>query len=256
MTRHLLGLTVTGCALVAVLLVTAPLGAQVPDEFTNLKIFDKNIGKQELLGYMKGWTRALGVRCNHCHVGPDNLQGMDFATDEKEHKRATRAMVEMVMAINGQYLGSWEDEHHEEEGEEHGVTCFTCHRGQPEPPEKITSILGETAMNDGADAAIAKYEELKKEYYGAGLYDFREGIFGDIAQEAVDAGKIDEANEMLRAALQLFPESADLNAFLGMGLLQAGDTAGASAAFDKALELDPQNRNAKRGKTMLERSGQ
>ena len=248
-------LTVVGCLLAGALLA-APAGAQVPDEFTNLKIFDKNIGKQELIGYMKGWTKALGVRCNHCHVGPDNLQGMDFATDEKEHKRATRAMVKMVMTINNEYLGSWQGEAHEDDGQKHGVTCFTCHRGQPEPPAKITSILGETAMKDGADAAIAQYKELKQEHYGSGLYDFREGVFGELAQEAVEAGDVDGAVQILRSALELYPESADLNAFLGMGLIQADDTAGAADAFDKALSLDPDNANAKRGRTMLDRMKQ
>lgn len=256
MTRPTTLLTLMAIAVAIMLIPASPSHAQVPDEFTNLKLFDKNIGKQELIGYMKGWTKALGVRCNHCHVGPDNLQGMDFATDDKEHKRATRSMVEMVMAINGQYLGSWEDEHHEEEGEEHGVTCFTCHRGQPEPPEKITSILGATAADKGVDAAMTQYGELKKEHYGAGLYDFREGVFGELAQEAVDAGKVDTANEILRSALEIYPESADLHAFLGMGLIQAGDAEGAATAFDKALALDPENRNAKRGKTMLERMQQ
>ena len=70
--------TLAGCCLAALLLMTAPLCAQVPDEFTNLKVLDKDIGKQDLIGIMKGWAGGLGVRCNHCHVGPDNLQGLSL----------------------------------------------------------------------------------------------------------------------------------------------------------------------------------
>ena len=254
--RSIMRLAAVGCAAAAVLLLSVPINAQVPDEFTNLKLLDKDIGKRELIGIMRSFATSLGVRCNHCHVGPDNLQGMDFATDEKEHKRAARAMVEMVMAINSQYMGSWEDHAHEGEGEHDGVTCFTCHRGQPEPPLKITSILGETATSDGVDAAMTQYSELKAEHYGAGVYDFREEIFSEIAQEAFAAGQPEVAIETLRASLELFPENADLHATLGMALMQSGDTEGATDSFDAALELDPENASAQRGKTMLERSQQ
>lgn len=240
------------CSLTILLVLAAPLSAQVPDEFTNLKVLDKEIGKQELIGIMRGWSGALGVRCNHCHVGPDNLQGMDFADDEKEHKRAARAMLEMAIAINSQYIGSWEESG--SEGEHQGVNCFTCHRGQPKPPTKLTSILSKTAESEGVDAAMAQYKELKAEHFGAGVYDFRERIFGELAQDAFEAGEVDTAMQILRSSLEIYPESADLHAFMGMALLQSGDAEGAAGKFDEALALDPDNVNAKRGKTMLERS--
>jgi tetratricopeptide (TPR) repeat protein len=233
------------------MLAVAPLGAQIPDEFTNLKVLDKDIGKQQLINIMRAWSKSLGVRCSHCHVGPDNLQGMDFATDEKEHKRAARSMLEMAIAINGEYIGSWEESG--DGGKHQRVSCFTCHRGQSKPPRKLTSILGETIESEGVDAAMAQYEELKSEHLGAGLYDFRERIFGELAQESFEAGSSDIAIQILEGALAVYPQSADLYAFLGMALVQTGDAEGAAAKFDKALELDPDNVNAKRGKTMLER---
>lgn len=247
-------ITLTACALAALLLPTIPLNAQVPDDFTNLKVLDKDIGKGELIDIMKSWAGGLGVRCNHCHVGPDNLQGMDFATDEKEHKRAARAMLEMAIAINRQYIGSWEEGSSGGEKKYQFVSCFTCHRGQPKPPRKLASILSETALDDGADAAVAQYKELKEEYYGAGLYDFREGVFGDLAQQVLEAGRLDTAMHILRSSVDLYPESADLHAFLGMALLQSEDEEGAAKEFDEALKLDPENGNARRGKMMLERS--
>ena len=250
MTQVIQRLTLAASALAALLLLTAPMSAQVPDEFTNLKVLGKDIGKQQLIGIMKAWTGALGVRCNHCHEGPDNLQGMDFATDEKEHKRAARSMLEMVMAINNEYIGSWDES--VSEGKHQGVNCFTCHRGQPKPPQKLTSILSKTAEAEGVDAAMAQYNELKTEHFGAGLYDFRERIFGELAQDAFEAGNMEAAMQILQSSLEIYPESADLHAFLGMALLQTGDAAGAGAKFDEALALDPENVNAKRGKTMLE----
>ena len=251
MTQVIQRLTLAVFALAALLLLTAPMSAQVPDEFTNLKVLDKDIGKQQLIGIMKAWSGALGVRCNHCHEGPDNLQGMDFATDKKEHKRAARSMLEMAMAINTEYIGSWDESG--SEGKHQGVNCFTCHRGQPKPPQKLTSILSKTAEAEGVDAAMAQYNELKTEHFGAGLYDFRERIFGELAQDAFEAGNMEAAMQILQSSLEIYPESADLHAFLGMALLQTGDAAGAGVKFDEALALDPENVNAKRGKTMLER---
>src|SRR3954469_14536287 len=45
-----------------------------------------------------GYSRALGVRCTHCHV-----EG-DFASDEKRPKQAAREMAAMHHAINQQLL--------------------------------------------------------------------------------------------------------------------------------------------------------
>ena len=103
---------------------------------------------------------------------------------------------------------------------------------------------------------MARYSELKAEHYGAGVYDFREGIFGEIAQDAFGAGQPEVAIEILQASLKLFPDAADLHATLGLALMQSGDTAGAAQSFDKALELDPENASAQRGKTILERAQQ
>ena len=53
------------CLILALLcLVAVPVTAQVPDEFTNLKIFPKEIGKRELVSAMRQFAGALGVRCN------------------------------------------------------------------------------------------------------------------------------------------------------------------------------------------------
>ena len=49
----------------ALLLGTAPGAAQIPDEFTNLKLLPKDIEKRQLIGTMRDWAGGLGVRCNH-----------------------------------------------------------------------------------------------------------------------------------------------------------------------------------------------
>jgi Photosynthetic reaction centre cytochrome C subunit len=81
-------------------------GAQIPDTFENLKVLPKDIDKAHLVSLMRDVAGALGVRCNACHVGPEDLVEMDFASDEKRAKRVAREMFRMVNAINHDHLAS------------------------------------------------------------------------------------------------------------------------------------------------------
>jgi thioredoxin reductase len=54
--------------LVILLASSSTFGKFPPDELTNLKVLPKDISFPELMTNMKGFTQALGVRCEHCHV--------------------------------------------------------------------------------------------------------------------------------------------------------------------------------------------
>ena len=67
------------------LMLSAPtLLAQIPDSFENLKVFPKDIGKEELVGQMRDMSAALGVRCTFCHheKTPGDHRSIDWASDE------------------------------------------------------------------------------------------------------------------------------------------------------------------------------
>jgi len=84
----------------------------------NLKVLHGIHSRDQLLNVMRGFTEALGVKCEFCH-STDN-----FASDEKIQKRTARVMIQMVANVNGNYLA----------GPQLGkVTCFTCHRGASIP---------------------------------------------------------------------------------------------------------------------------
>src|SRR5262245_60488717 len=82
------------------LLVASSASAQIPDKFTNLQVLPKDISKAELVMTMRSLAGDLGFRCHNCHVGPDDLTGMDFAIDEKPTKKVAREMLKMVQTIN------------------------------------------------------------------------------------------------------------------------------------------------------------
>jgi Photosynthetic reaction centre cytochrome C subunit len=84
----------------------------------NLKVLHGIHSRDQLLNVMRGFTEALGVKCEFCH-NTDN-----FASDEKIQKRTARVMIRMVANIDGSYLDGPQMEK---------VTCFTCHRGASIP---------------------------------------------------------------------------------------------------------------------------
>ena len=92
----------------------------------NLKVLPNDIPRQRLMGYMQAFNRALGVRCDHCHVD-------DKAKDEKPEKEVARAMLKMVMNLHENAKDFLPD------GRDQKLNCWTCHRGSakiemPAPP--------------------------------------------------------------------------------------------------------------------------
>ena len=98
-------------------------------EFKNLRVLPVNITHDELIATMRGFARALGTRCEHCHVEnpPGSKDRFDFASDKKPEKNVARTMLRMTRAVNADYLSKVN---------EHGqtVTCINCHLGHTVPP--------------------------------------------------------------------------------------------------------------------------
>jgi tetratricopeptide (TPR) repeat protein len=220
------------------LALTLPLGAQIPTKYTNLKVLPADIERPALVFTMRNIAGSLGVRCDHCHVGgdPETLRGVDFASDSLPSKRTARRMLEMVRAINQDYVAAIAPD----STRRIEVTCFTCHRGvqRPEPLERILIRL---ATTEGLPAAMTEYRKLRGTYYGRAAYDFGEGIL-PWAAELLLATRPDLSLELLRSNLEFFPSSAPTYSLMGRISLQRGDTAQAIAHFTRALELLPGDR--------------
>ncbi len=95
-----------------------PAPAQTDDKpaeqvYKNIQVM-KGMPASRLMSAMNRLAQSLGVDCSHCHV-PDALD-----KDDKPAKQTARKMFEMVRTINAT-LGA------------NRVSCYTCHRGQPQP---------------------------------------------------------------------------------------------------------------------------
>ena len=126
-------------AVLVSLLAVAPLarpavaqapGKFPPDSLVNTKVFPHNTPVTEVLGAMRNFTTALGVRCGFCHVGKEGapISSYDFASDEKRTKKTARQMMLMLAEVNRRL-----DTLPERKNPGLMATCNTCHRGVNRP---------------------------------------------------------------------------------------------------------------------------
>ena len=216
--------------------------AQIPDTFENLKVLPKDITKGELVGRMREFAGALGVRCNHCHVGENvmTLEGFDWSSDAKETKQVARGMIKMIAEINGKLLPGTG------RSEAGPIGCITCHRGL-EVPRTLKAVLREVVEAEGVDAAIERYKELREEYHGRGAYDFGLPTLSATA-EWLARQKKDVAGALTIQKLnaELNPDNPNVYFLLGQLYAASGDKNLAVATFEHLLELQPDNVWAKK----------
>lgn len=213
----------------------------VPEPPKNLQILPKDIPRPELIGVMAAFARGLGVQCSYCHVQEPTDGHDDMAADDKPPKKTARIMMKMMTDLNAR-LGT---EVGKPAAEMTRVQCVTCHRGIA-IPKQIADILVEADNSKGVQAAIAQYRDLRKQYYGSMAYDFTETGLTVPAQQLVAANKPDDALALLQLNVEFFPRSAATYAGMAAAYTRKSDRANAIKSFEKVLEIDPQNQNARR----------
>jgi tetratricopeptide (TPR) repeat protein len=214
--------------------------AEIPDTFSNLEVFPKDIGKRQLLGAMRDFSSALGVKCTFCHIQkvPGEFDSIDWASDQLEHKQTARGMMNMTRNINSELLPA-------ATGAPGGrVTCITCHRGL-EDPRTLRDVLLDTIEKDGAETGAARYQELAEEDYGSGSYDFSPSTLTGVAETlAQSRGDMDGAVVILDLAVEVNPDDVATHLMRSQLLIFHGDKDGAIASAKRVLELDPNNEQA------------
>jgi tetratricopeptide (TPR) repeat protein len=237
MTR--LGLAPLVAAAAAALLAPAASLAQwPPDTLENLKVLPDTMPVRQLIDLMAGFTRALGVRCTHCHVGEENrpLETYDFPSDEKLAKRKAREMLRMVQAINGEHLTALE----ERQDPPVQVQCITCHRGVT-TPRTLQEVLLLAYQTGGLDSTLATYGALRRRYYGSAAYDFGEVPLTDVAGTVARRGRLDDAVRLHALNVEQNPDSRFAKQQHGrMALLQAFTTLGPDSGLARYQTLRTQ----------------
>jgi tetratricopeptide (TPR) repeat protein len=221
-------------AALAALAMASGAAAQIPDKFTNLQVLPKDIPRNQLVQIMRGFAGALGVRCQHCHVGsvPEDLRTFDFASDEKETKKVARVMLRMMQEINTHLLP--------QTGRTPLVTvqCVTCHHGLTKP-QPLVDVLSATMEKDGVEAAIKEYGELREKYYGRGAYDFGAPSLNMLAERLAGQKNVEAAIAVQEFNVKANPGIATSYSLLANLYEQKGDRAAARASIEKAIALEP-----------------
>ena len=210
----------------------------------NLQVLPKDLSRAEVTARMRLIASALGVRCEFCHVritGPDGREQNDDASDDKDTKKTARAMMKMVNDINDQYLITGMGK---TLTDRHRVTCATCHHGLAKP-RTIQAELADAIEAKDADSAITLYKALRTKYYGSGAYDFSEvGILLLVPQGQLPIPR-PAAIALLKLNLEFYPQSIPSLTALAQQSAQAGDTAAAVDAVNKAIAIAPDNQQLK-----------
>ena len=102
--------------------------------YQNVKVL-KDLSVEQFNRLMASMTEWVSPEqgCTYCH----NTENM--ASDDLYQKRVARRMLQMVQVINA----DWKEKHVGETG----VTCYTCHRGNPVPKNVWFENTGETFKN-------------------------------------------------------------------------------------------------------------
>ena len=225
--------------LVSVLLGSLTTAAQVPDKFTNLQVLPKDIPKAELTGMMRQFAFALGTRCEHCHVQKTD-KTFDYSLDDRQEKKMARVMLQMVAAVNRDYIGKLAT------SQPVKVECVTCHHGVTRP-RTLNAILAEAISKQGSEAAVATYQDLRANYYGTGAYDFSDVPLNQLTESLLVQKKTKEAvaiMEMNFAANN--PTSEYSYHMLAMSHQANGQIEKARLDYAKVVELHPDDALAKK----------
>jgi tetratricopeptide (TPR) repeat protein len=211
-----------------------------PERAKSLEVLPKDFPRDRLRAVMIGFTRSLGVRCTHCHVGQEGqpLSTYDFPSDANPNKGRAREMLRMLGSINEQ-LAKIEPS----ASVRVNMGCNTCHMGKPRPMT-LVEALTEASRKSGVEGAIGRYRELREKHYGRGGYDFDERSLNEFGYQLLGGGDTTGAIAIFRLNTQQYPGSGNAFDSLAEAYLAAGQKVLSLIYYRKALELAPDDENA------------
>jgi tetratricopeptide (TPR) repeat protein len=102
-------------------------------------------------------------------------------------------------------------------------------------------LLLNTFTDQGINALASKYKDLKKSH----PYQINEGTLNSLGYRLLGGNKIQDAVEIFKLNVEIHPDYANGYDSLGEAYMKAGNNELAIQNYQKSLELDPGNNNAK-----------
>lgn len=124
------------------------------ETFKNLKVLG-DVPGERFAAAMQSMRVNLGMKCVACHV----IAPKNFPSDEKKEKRRAREMISMTAEIDRRTFGN-----------QARVTCWTCHRGDEEPPKmtfskelpQLFAKMPAAKLSQPADKVFKDVQELNQ----------------------------------------------------------------------------------------------
>ena len=122
------------------------------------------------------------------------------------------------------------------------ITNILYNQPYSQPKKSIAEALFNTAAEQGAEAAVKQYRNLKANQ--SATYDFSEAELNTLGYQLLGMKKIKDAIEIFKLNVEAYPQASNPYDSLGEAYMMSGDKELALKNYKKALELDPQNANA------------
>ena len=114
--------------------------------------------------------------------------------------------------------------------------------GNVTPKEPAAVAMYHMLKEKDADAAVAKWYELKKD--SQATYSMAEGQLVAIGYYLMEKNRVADATKIFELYVKEFPDAWNAYDCLGEAYMTAGDKEQARKYYNKSLELNPQNTNA------------
>lgn len=110
--------------------------------------------------------------------------------------------------------------------------------------DSLAHYILKTMVNNNSEVALREYYEIKEN--SIEKYIVSDGEFNSLAYGLLGGKRINEAIELLKISVIIFPESSNLYDSLGEMYLTYGDKSLALENYKKSVELNPNNVNGKK----------
>ncbi len=112
-----------------------------------------------------------------------------------------------------------------------------------DPRRSITETLSPTIASGGVDSAVKQYDELKATQRTT--YNFDEEELNSLGYRLLNAKKFNDAIRIFQLNVEAYPQSSNVYDSLAEAYMNDGNKPLAIANYQRSLQLNPKNRNAK-----------
>lgn len=123
------------------------------------------------------------------------------------------------------------------------IAAILYDQDYPQPKQSLTEILFKTYKDKGFNEAVTEFNRLKD---NKDEYFVSEGELNNLGYNLLRNDKTDEAIEVFKLNVEMFPESANVYDSLGEAYLKSGNKDLAIANYKKSVELNPKNESGKK----------